>query len=156
MAKQSNNGAVFRQSALQTQILLLQASALSRISVCSGITNMRGTQCSGVKRDKAVWASNFAHIGEAKSETPRSRMAKRSQRPTHNLKSEAYPKTRYNMDDIINELGTKNLFFCQSATIHSEEIGAITEKCISKKIPIFHVVNRSIVRQHPRRVLAIS
>ena len=50
MAKQSN-GAVFRQSALQTQILL-QASALSRISVCSGITNMRGTQCSGVKRER--------------------------------------------------------------------------------------------------------
>ena len=71
------------------------------------------------ERDKAVWASNFAHIGEAKSETPRSRMAKRSQRPTHNLKSEAYPKTRYNMDDIINELGTKNLFFCQSAQLRS-------------------------------------
>ena len=51
MAKQSNNGAVFRQSALQTQILLLQAGALSRISVCSGITNMR-TQCSGVKRER--------------------------------------------------------------------------------------------------------
>ena len=61
------------------------------------------------------------------------------------------------MDDLIKELGTKNLFFCQSATIHSEEIGAITEKCISeKKFPIFHVDNRSIVRQHPHRVLAIS
>ena len=57
------------------------------------------------------------------------------------------------MDDLIKELGTKNLFFCQSATIHSEEIGAITEKCISeKKFPIFHVVSRSIVRQHPQRV----
>ena len=52
-----SKGTVFLQSAIQTQI----QAGLSRISVCSGITNMR-TQCSGVKGEIRIFGLQTSHI----------------------------------------------------------------------------------------------